>query len=277
MTRSDKLVGFYQAYRSAIDSTEIGGRFMTYRWWSLPNRMSALWMPYSQMLGDFAPELANIINDLTHHVHRLRAWAAVLEPLDDEDKHEVAHEFVEHLGTVALGMPYAIKSRFAFAAGNLCHQANMAGDLPGWADNFPSNNLYLNDIEPFCRGWRRYRRFKVAVERIAGTAFKDASDDFRNTYNHGFSSRFVLGITASVTREQRSDGSVSYGFGGNPPLGLPAVADLLAIERDCCYAAFDAFQTLVNEQITAIVAFEAADGNQLTTAAEPAPNSSQDP
>ena len=127
-----------------------------------------------------------------------------------------------------------------------------------WVDRFPTKNLYLNDIEPFCRPWRRYRRFKLAVERIAGTAFKEASDDFRNVYNHGFSSRVVLGITASVTRDQRPNGSVVCGFGGTPPLGLTAIADLLAIERDHCYAAFMAFQALVGEQTAAIRAFEEA-------------------
>ena len=79
------------------------------------------------------------------------------------------------------------------------------------------------------------------------------TDDFRNTYNHGFSSRFVVGMTAMVKREVIG-GRVSYAFGGTDPLTVAEVANLLAVERDHCYRAFEAFQELVEEQIAAIVA-----------------------
>ena len=253
--RSEKLVRFYEAYRSALDATPVGGEFMKYNWWALPNPLNAAWMAYSQMLDEYAAELANIINDLTNHVHRLRAWDTVLALLDDSDKHEVSHEFIDTLGTVALGQPYAIKSRFAFAVGHLSHQANLAADGRDWKDEFPDKNLYLNDIEPYASQWKKYRAFKLKLEPLAGKKFKQASDDFRNTYNHGFSSRFVVGMTATVKREVIG-GRVSYAFGGSGPLTVAEVADLLAIERNHCYRAFEAFQALVEEQIAAIIAVE---------------------
>lgn len=227
-------------------------------------------MAYSQMLGEYATELANIINDLTNHVHRLRAWDTVMAELDDADKHEVSHEFIDTLATVALGQPYAIKSRFAFAVGHLSHQANQAADGRDWKDEFPDKNLYLNDIDSYASQWRKYRAFKLKLEPLAGKKFKQASDDFRNTYNHGFSSRFVLGITAAVKR-QETGGRVRYAFGGTNPLTVANVADLLAIERDHCYQVFEAFQALVEEQIAAIVAVEsggqAASGARATNKA----------
>ena len=198
--RSEKLIALYTAYRTALDATPVGGRYMPYRWWTLPEQMSGVWMIYVEMLKDYATELANIINDLTHHVHRLRAWANVLEGLDQDDQFEAAHEFIDMLGTVALGQPYAVKSRFTFAVGHLSHQANKAKDLKGWKDAFPDKNLYLNDIEPFGKPWRAFRRFKRTLEPLAGSVFKAATDNFRNAYNHGFSSRFVIGFTQSVRR-----------------------------------------------------------------------------
>lgn len=208
------------------------------------------------MLHEYASELANIINDLTHHVHRLRAWATVTAPLSDDEKLEVTHEFIDMLGTVALGQPYAIKSRFAFAAGHLSHQANQAKSPATWKDDFPEKNLYLNDIEPYCKGWKKYRRFKLRVEPIAGSAFNQESDNFRHNYNHGFSSRFVIGLTGTISRTEEA-GNIKYAFGGNKPLDLVETADLLEKERDQCYLAFDAFQKLVEEQIAAIRAYEA--------------------
>ena len=265
--RSEKLCVLYSRYRAALDQAPTDGQWMPYRWWTLPDKLNVGWMAYSQMLNEYASELANIINDLTHHVHRLKAWDKIVVTLDNDEKLDASHEFVDMLGTVAMGLPYAIKSRFAFAAGHLCHQANLAPDGERWKDDFPTKNLYLNDIEPYCAKWRRYRRFKLKVEPIGGRNFKEASDDFRNVYNHGFSSRFLIGMTATVKRIAKG-GSVSYAFGGNEPLGVGEIADLLEIERNHCYQAFDAFQRLVEEQITAIAAVQAggtaASGGRVT-------------
>jgi hypothetical protein len=253
--RSEKLIALYARHRAALDAKPASGRWMPYRWWTLPNPLSVAWMAYSQMLDEYASELANIINDMTHHVHRLRAWEEVVAMLDDDDKLEASHEFIDMLGTVAMGQPYAIKSRFAFAAGHLSHQANLAADGAAWKDDFPAKNLYLNDIEIYCSQWKHYRAFKLRVEPLAGRKFREASDDFRNVYNHGFSSRFLIGMTSTVKRIEKG-GSVSYAFGGNEPLGIGEIADLLEIERDHCYRAFEAFQQLVEEQIAGIVAVE---------------------
>lgn len=256
--QSEQAVRLYVAYRGELDDSPVGGRFLPYRWWTLPNPISAIWMPYSQMLDEYASELANIINDLTHHVQRLKAWARVIATLSDEEKLAATHEFIDMLGTVALGAPYAIKSRFAFAAGHLCHQANIAKDPDGWRDEFPDEQtLYLNDIDPICAGWARYRAFKRRVEPLAGSLFKAATEDFRNAYNHRFSARFVIGMSGTVSRVVGQGGQVGYAIGGTEPLDLDRVSDLLAVQRDLCYRAFEAFQAFVEEQIGLITAFEA--------------------
>ncbi|MBY3258845.1 integrase [Rhizobium laguerreae] len=252
---SEKLVSIYQRFRHRLDATAPGGKWMPYRWWTLPDPLDGIWMPYSSMLGEYATELANIINDLTNHVHRLRTWDEIISELDNDDKLAVSHEFLDTLGTVALGQPYAIKSRLAFASGHLCHQANRARQSKAWVDDFPEKNLYLNDIQPYGAGWRKFSAFKVRVEAIAGSAFKAESDDFRNAYNHGFSSRFLLGITSTVRRTVK-DGKVRYEFGVNEPLEISKIAGLLEIERDLCYRAFDAFIKLVAEQTNAIASFD---------------------
>lgn len=72
--RSDKLVVVYQRFRDTFDATAPGGKSMPYHWRTLLNPLGAIWMPYRSMLGEFATELAYIMNDLTNQVERLRAW-----------------------------------------------------------------------------------------------------------------------------------------------------------------------------------------------------------
>jgi len=262
LQRSARLATAYADYRSVLDASDVKKRrFMPYRWWTLPDPVSGLWLIYSSMLEDYATDLANTINDLTHYVSRLRAWAQVVAPMNDDAKMEVAHEFIGVLGIAALSAPYAIKSRFAVAAAHLSHQANMAKDIKNWKDEFPDKNLYLNDVEPFGRTWRNYRRFKLKVEPIAGSGFKKQTHDFRNAYNHRFSPRLLLGLSNTVTRRvDKETGGVCYGIGGTPPLDLNKVADVLETECSHCYAAFVAFEALVKEQIETITEFEAARG-----------------
>ena len=257
--QSELCIRLYTEFRAALDALPIGGRFMPYGWFNPPSSLGMAWTPYVQMLHEFARELANIINELTHHVDQLRAWAAVIAPLSNEERMEATHEFIDILGTVALSLPYAIKSRFAYAAAHLCHQANKAKDLKGWKDEFPAKRLYLNDIEPMCRGWKKFRAFKLKVEPIAGAAFKKGSDDFRNAHSHRFSPRLVLGLTSMVSRVEDKSGSVCYHFGGRNPLDIANMADLLETEHDHCCEAFDAFQALVGEHEAAITAFEEAE------------------
>ena len=130
-------VSLYEAYRKARAALPLAGRFMPYNWENLPEKLSGIWMAYAQMLGEFSSELANTINGLTNHVHRLQAWAKVVETLDDDGKMQSTHEFIDVLATNAVNLPYVIKSRFAFVTAHLCHQANMTRDFASWQDDLP--------------------------------------------------------------------------------------------------------------------------------------------
>lgn len=257
----DADVRLYRAYREARAGLPLAGRFMPYRWYELPERLSAIWMAYAQMLDEFSTELANTLNNLTNHVQRLQAWAIVIEPMGEDEKMAATHEFIDVLATNAVNLPYAIKSRFAFAAAHLCHQANMTRDFASWQDDLPLDVVIdLNTSGIYGRRWgRTYNRFKRAVEAIGAKAYRDATGDFRNAYNHRFSPRFVIGMTGMVTRNRNEQsGGFYYGFGGREPLALPDIVALLATECRHCYTAFEALQALVEEQIGAIRAFDAA-------------------
>lgn len=250
----------YRQYRAALKAAPFNGKFMPYDWGALPQKLPSEWMPYAEMFKEFSQELANIINDLTRYTHQLAAWRAVVDKIDDDEKLKVAVEFVDPLATIALNLPYVIRSRFIFAAAHLSHQAGRAKVPKGWKDDLAlDDEIYFAQAEKVGGLWKTWTKLKTKLERIGDRTYQAETRNFRNTYNHRFSPRVVVGQTNMVTRKVDAKSEhVSYGFGGTEPLTLKLVVELLEEQCQCCYQAFEAFQRLVQEQEKTITAVAAA-------------------
>lgn len=250
----------YRQYKRTLKTTPFRGKFVPYGWGELPHSLYMSWMPYSQMFNEFSREIANAVNELTRHAHELAAWRDVLAPLKQQQQLNVAIEFIDSPATVALNLPYVIRSRFIFAAAHLCHQANQARKSSSWKDDFPlDRDVWFEAADKYGKGWKRYSALKTRMEKIGAKDYQQGTRDFRSAYNHRFSPRIVLGTSQVVTRRvDQSTGAVSYGFGGTPALTLPLVVDLLEDQCQHCYQAFDAFQKLVREHETAITVHSAS-------------------
>lgn len=247
-------IDLYARYRQALDNVTPPGPFAPYDWMVLPDVMGPEALVYGQMAPDFARELANTINQLSQDVRRLRAWARVCGDLTDLEKLEASGEFIDPLATFALNAPYALKAKFAFAAAHLCHQADVFRLGAAWCDDLPPDiKIDWSTADAKGTAWKRYGKFKEAAAPVDGTKFRNATDNFRNTYAHRFSSRVLIGITQPVTRTVAPNtGRVRYGIGGREPLDLNAIANLLASQVDHALSAFGRFQMLVAEQ-TALI------------------------
>lgn len=240
----------YRQYRSALKALPPMGQLMPYNWGTLPQTLSIDWIAYSDMFNEFSRELANIINSLTRYTRQLAAWRDVVVKLDNKGRHDVALEFVDPVATIALNLPYVIRSRFIFASAHLSHQAARAKLLKAWKDDLPlDDEIYFAQAEAAGRPWRNWPKLKTKLERIGDKQYQTATKNFRNTYNHRFSPRIVLGHTNFVTRQvDPATKHVRYGFGVNSPLTLEVVVALIEAQCDHCYGAFEAFQKLVTEQ-----------------------------
>ncbi|MDH1180100.1 hypothetical protein N5C72_18600 [Achromobacter mucicolens] len=208
------------------------------------------------MFQEFSRELANVINELTRYTHQLAAWRDVVDKLDEKGKLSVAVDFVNPLATIALNLPYVIRSRFIFATAHLSHQATRALTTGAWKDDLPlDREIYFSQADATGKPWKMYRKLKPQLERIGDQAYQDKTQDFRNTYNHRFSPHIVLGQASMVTRciDPKTE-RVSYTFGWIPPLTLELVVELLEQQCDHCYKAFERFQKLVREHERAISA-----------------------
>jgi hypothetical protein len=140
--------------------------------------------------------------------------ANVVDELDDEGKLNVATEFVDPLATIALNMPYVIRSRFIFAAAHLSHQAGRTIVSKGWKDDLALNDeIYFKQADAAGAPWKTYPKLKTKLERISDHAYQVKTKNFRNTYNHRFSPRIVVGQTNFVARYvDAKTTQVSYGF-----------------------------------------------------------------
>lgn len=250
----------YRQYRAALKAAPFKGKFMPYSWGALPQTLPLEWMAYAEMFKEFSLELANIINDLTRYTHQLAAWRDVVQSLRDDGKFSVAIEFVDPLATMALNLPYVIRSRFIFAAAHLSHQAGRTKVPKGWKDDLAlDDEIYFAQAETAGSPWKKWTKLKTKLERIGDKTYQAKTKNFRNTYNHRFSPRIVLGQTNMVTRNvDAKTKQVSYGFGGAEPLTLKLVVELLEEQCQYCYKAFEAFQKLVQEHEQAISAAAAA-------------------
>ncbi len=252
------LIELYGRYQQALKATPFDGQIFDYERNELPKKIDGRWLPYSMMFDDFSRELANSLNELADYAHRLKAWSTLISSMDDDQKLAATQEFIHPIGTVGLTLPYVIRSRFIFSVAHLCHQANWSREGKSWKDDLPlDGEIYFNAAHKYGDEWRSYIPLKRCIEKIGDNAYKKATHDFRNAYNHRFSPRFVIGRTQFVTRKvDTQTGRVSYSFGSTSPFELEIVVTLLREQGKHCAAAFEAFLTLVKEHAVTIFQYQ---------------------
>lgn len=229
-----------------------------YRWWALDRPVSGQWMPYIEMLGEFATTLANEINHLGIFIQHLRAWAKVFESCTEDERHELLFELVYPLAFTALHYPAMISSRFSFSITHLCHQAGRG--TPGWVDDLEDDGkLGFKTAKRELAAWKEGAKVLDALGKISQKDFEASTLNYRNKVEHRIPPRIEIGLSQFVTRtrvkaEADATPSVQYGFGYSEPLKIEKVADLLQAEHEAARIAFEAFQGLVLEHLAVITA-----------------------
>lgn len=207
------------------------------------------------MLDEHARELANSLNEMRQFIVNLKAWSEVLEETgeDLERKHFIIYEFVCPLATLALNLPYVIRSRFFYSIAHLCHQANRVDESQWSDDDLPiDSKIYQEQADLHGKSWIKYQKLKCALEKVCNKEYQRDTLDFRNKYNHRYSPRIEIGITSLVTRNVDMHGFVSYGFGGIEPLKLKNLIPLLERQHSELMLTFSLYKELVYEQLVAI-------------------------
>lgn len=263
-------------YRRNLAKTPFFLKLADYNWYQQPDSLDIDNMVYWMMLNEFSREISNSINRLIINTRQLRAWAIVFVELTQEEKLELLHATVNSLATAALGSPYVVRSRFYFAVAHLSHQANKFRAKGAWIDDLPlDQEINHAQAQNTAKHWPTWRKLNAKLNEISGPAFRIATDDFRNKYNHRFASNFEIGMSHGVVRLppqiltlpfnggtsskkllEQDNGRMMYAFGGNSPLLIADVATALEGECKILSASHEAFKMLVRQQMEAVTQSE---------------------
>lgn len=224
-----------------------------YNWDNLNETLPFEFAAYCQFLKEHSSELSNSVNELQRHIVSLKAWENVIHSLEGEESFYAISEFVSPIATLAITLPYVIRSRFIYSTAHLSHQANIVKLEHEWKDNLPiDDEIYFKEADEYGKQWKKYSKLKLSLEKIANKSYNLSMHDFRNSYNHRYSPRIELGYTGLVNRNIDSDGKVTYGFGHIEPILLRNAIPLLIEQHEFCLKAYEKYQGLVNEQTNEI-------------------------
>ncbi len=98
----------------------------------------------------------------------LKGWSEVLDHSESDDKRrQIVFEFVTPIATLAINLPYVIRSRFIYSVVHLCHQANRIKQ-PEWIDYLPpDDDIYFKYADQYANDWKKYQKLKFSLEKIA--------------------------------------------------------------------------------------------------------------
>lgn len=205
----------------------------------------------NEMVEDELNELTNILNHWHGSLQRWHAWNCVIATYGTDDAWQLRREFLEALAHHCLLQPSAIRDTFTFVATNSMHQARLASsktyrdflegdpELPNVKPKHLTRRLKEKRLADLTSHWSESNAFMSSLREIDDGHYRRETSDYRNLASHSIAPRLGIGITRAVVRSvvqatemtEQADGtfkatpisgkmSVSYGFGGTPPLDM---------------------------------------------------------
>lgn len=249
--RNERLLEAYRQFlfmRETIAIKVSPDKGAPYKWYKFPDKLSLLWIAYTNMLEEHAIGISNSINEFLRYINSLDAWGNIIKNKEENDKFEIIIEFITPIATLALSMPFVIRERFIYSAVHLSHQSNYTKGI-NWGDEvIIENDISFNTADKICFRWNAYNKFKMALEKIAYKKYREDTKDFRHKYHH----RYSLGIELGNTEFIKKIGENRYSIGFTQPLKIGELIPILSEQHTNCLDAFKEYQNLVNEHISGI-------------------------
>lgn len=223
--------------------------YLTYDFEFLENRK---WHGLGEsMVGCDLRELTNLINGWKQLLIRWEVWNSVIAEFDESSAYELRAEYLNSIAHECLLKPSAIRDTLTSVATNAFHQVRLStesnyedslkGDPipPKMKKKHLTRRQKENRLADICSAWERSGEFLDRLALLNTPEYVQATADYRNLHSHTIGPRLGVGYTRTVTRsvglsthmerqpngtfeavEDPNKASVSYGFGGTPPLNL---------------------------------------------------------
>jgi hypothetical protein len=250
----------FNEYLQTLDEPlEPADSYLAYKF---PYIAEAKWQLFAgTMLQDELCEVTNRLHAWRDMLRRWHAWNQVANPKEEMLAWDLHREFLDPLMHSCLLLPSAVRDLFTFVGTNAMHQLRLHVE-PGYKDRLEGDPSPLDPKpRPLNRREKEIRLAKLAKPLASATNFVDAlrklddaayrekTEDYRNSNSHAIGPRIAVGHTRMVTRtavpltrmEVQPDGTVSmievpgkyvagYCIGGQPPLD-PEVARLASLKQ----------------------------------------------
>lgn len=238
------------------------------------------WGPY----GGFAvswdiSDFINSLHDWYGQVLSWSVWLKILKNYGDDDAWHIRRQCIEPVAFFCMFQPSAFRDRLGAISTQAIHQANLGVDSTyldrldqdGSRSAFLSRRHSEEQLARIGNRWKNYGVFEMNLKHIDSAEYRKVTRDYRNLASHGTPPRFEWGETNVMTRSivpwsdlvNQGDGTyqlvehptrkaVSYGFGGMQPLGLSNMHEINKKQLTLAFAAFHAYQALVEEMVMAL-------------------------
>lgn len=209
------------------------------------------WFVFKNEATDFTTELINSINAFSLYMKRLNAWYVVFSNCrDSEEQEALLIELIYPIVFICINKPYSIRSQFIYATTHLLHLSNLKKSLY-WKDKLITDDKYINfrTLEEVGNGWTGFCCFCKTLNTINNEEFKKNTLDFRNKSHHAIPPELEFGLSPTVWRTETKNGEVSYNIGGNAPLKINKLINLLRCQQQAFLDTFSSYWKLMEEQI----------------------------
>ena len=224
-------------------------------------------------------ETINSLHDWYGQVKTWSAWVRILKSYDGNEAWRIQRQCVQPVAFFCMFQPSAFRDKLGKISTQAIHQANLRIDST-YLDrldqdddrgNFLSRRRSEEQLARIGRRWPNYNFFETGLKRVDPPEYREVTRDYRNLASHGTPPHFERGEINLVTRSikpayemvDQGDGTyrsvdhptrkvVRYGHGGMEPLALSDMLEINKTQLTLAFAAFHAYQTLVEEMIVAL-------------------------
>jgi hypothetical protein len=210
-------------------------------------RYQGIALPVPVIAQEHMLEAANTLNRLNYDLHSITASSKVFELITDAEKMQAVFEFLFPIVSHSLSAPYSLKQMFIKSTYQISHHTSRFWDSNRDPRSF-KERVNFRDAGKLARRFASWPTLSAALSVLNNDNFTEASDDYRNRFNHGFPRRIEFGHTTTVQTEP--PGSFSYVWRNAPPFLIGDLIPLLSAQYNVALTAYKAYIELIKEQET---------------------------